>query len=105
MKLMHFGGYNSWKKSLLTLVSKTQLPTNQNYRKSNPFVIIKCITCIHIICLSIRIDSTREMCRALKEHTLHIEEAVAQGENDRVLLVQQNQSTLEEYNVISMTMT
>ena len=46
-----------------------------------------------------RINSTREMCNALKEHTLNIEQSIVRGEEDRVVLKERNQSVLEQYNV------
>lgn len=50
--------------------------------------------------LLFRVTSTRDLCHALKEHTLHIEQSIVQGENDRATLIAKNQTLLGQYNVL-----
>lgn len=44
-----------------------------------------------------KINSTREMCNALKEHVFKVEQAVELGESDRMKLKEENELTQQQY--------
>ena len=46
-----------------------------------------------------RIQATRDLCLALKEHVGRVEEVIAQGGADRSTLMEQNQQRISEYQV------
>ena len=46
-----------------------------------------------------RINSTREMCNALKEHVFKVEQAVELGESDRKKLMEEDAQTQQQYMV------
>lgn len=56
-------------------------------------------TSLILICITFRISSTRDMCTALKNHAVRLDDAISKGEQDRSTLNLLHKEKMEKFQV------